>query len=147
MDDPRMYLATPATQVLLALREAMLEVKEEGIENRWARHRKLGEMTRSRVEEWGQRFVAEEGRRANTVTSFWVKKENAGEVQSKLEKEHNIMIARGLYDDRDKMLRIGHFGILTPEVLKKALDMAGDVMEGLGAAPSSVKVARPGKKR
>ena len=147
MDDPRMYLATPATQVLLALREAMLEVKEEGIENRWARHRKLGEMTRSRVEEWGQRFVAEEGHRANTVTSFWVKKENAGEVQSKLEEEHNIMIARGLYDDRDKMLRIGHFGILTPEVLKKALDSAGDVMEGLGAAPSSVKVARPGKKR
>ena len=45
------------------------------------------------------------------------------------------------------MLRIAHFGILTPEVLKRALDLAGDVMEGLGAAPRPVKVARRGKKR
>jgi alanine-glyoxylate transaminase / serine-glyoxylate transaminase / serine-pyruvate transaminase len=147
MDDPRMYLATPATQVLLGLREAMLEVKEEGIENRWARHAKLGEMTRSRVEEWGEKFVAEEGHRANTVTSFWVEKNNAGEIQGKLEKEYNIMIARGIYDDRDRMLRIGHFGILAPEVLKKALDSAGEVMEELGVVPSHVKVARRGKKR
>ena len=145
MDDPRMYLATPATQVLLALREAMLEVKEEGIENRWARHRKLGEMTRSRVEEWGQRFVAEEGHRADTVTSFWVDKNNAGDIQSTLEKEHGIVVARGLYDDRDKMLRIGHFGILTPSVLSKALDSVGEVMVELGAAPGQLKV--PGHKR
>ncbi len=147
MDDPRMYLATPATQVLLALREAMLEVKEEGIENRWARHRKLGETTRGRVVEWGERFDAEEGHRADTVTSFWVEKNNAGEIQSRLEKEHNIMIARGIYDDRDKMLRIGHFGILSPDVLKRALDSAGQVMEELGVAPGHVRVARRGKKR
>jgi aspartate aminotransferase-like enzyme len=147
MDDPRMYLATPATQVLLGLREAMMEVKEEGIENRWARHTKLGEMTRSRVEEWGQKFVADDGHRANTVTSFWVEKNNAGDIQGKLEKEYNIMIARGIYNDRDRMLRIGHFGILAPDVLKRALDSAGGVMEELGAVPSHIRVARRGKKR
>jgi len=146
MEDPKMYLATPATQVLLALREAMIEVKEEGIENRWARHRKLGEMTRSRVEEWRQKFVAEEGHRANTVTSFWVGKNNAGEIQRRLEKEHNIMIARGIYDDRDRMLRIGHFGILAPQTLGRALDLTGKVMEGFGAVPAHVEVARHAKK-
>jgi len=147
MDDPRMYLATPATQVIMALREAMLEVKEEGIENRWARHRKLGELTRSRVEEWGQRFVAEEGHRADTVTSFWVQKENAGEVQGMLEKEHGIMIARGLYDDRDKMLRIGHFGILSVETLRGALDSLEGVMKELGTVAGGVRVPTPDKKR
>jgi len=147
MDDPRMYLATPATQVIMALRESMTEVKEEGIENRWARHRKLGEMTRSRVEDWGQRFVAEEGHRADTVTSFWVQKENAGEVQGTLEKERGIMIARGLYDERDKMLRIGHFGILTTETLRSALDSIELVMKGLGTVAGGVKVATPDKKR
>jgi aspartate aminotransferase-like enzyme len=147
MDDPRMYLATPATQVLLALREAMTEVKEEGIENRWARHRKLGELTRGNVEDWGQRFVAEEGHRADTVTSFWVEKENAGDIQKRLEKEHNIMIARGIYDDKDKMLRIGHFGILTPDTLRRALDYAGEVMEELGVVPGHVKVAGRRKKK
>lgn len=147
MDDPRMYLATPATQVVMALREAMIEVKEEGIENRWARHHKLGEMTRSRVEEWGQKFVAEEGHRADTVTSFWVQKENAGEVQGTLDKEHGIMIARGLYDDRDKMLRIGHFGTLTTDTLRGALDSVELVMKELGAVAGGVKATTSDRKR
>jgi aspartate aminotransferase-like enzyme len=147
MDDPRMYLATPATQVLLALREAMTEVKEEGLENRWARHRKLGELTRKAVEGWGQRFVAEEGHRADTVTAFWVEKQNAGAVQDTLEKEHGIVVARGIYDDRDKMLRIGHFGILTAETLRKALDSLGSVMKELGAVPGDLKVQRTSRKK
>jgi aspartate aminotransferase-like enzyme len=147
MEDPRMYLATPATQVLLALREAMLELKEEGLENRWARHRKLGELTRSTVEGWGQRFVAEEGHRSDTVTSFWVDKQNAGEIQRTLEREHGVVVARGIYDDRDRMLRIGHFGILTSEVLRRALDSMGDVMKELGAVPGAVKVERTDNSR
>jgi len=146
MDDPRMYLATPATQILLALREAMMMVKEEGIENRWARHKKLGEMTRSRVGGWGQKFVAEEGHRADTVTAFWVENGKAGDIQGTLEKEHNIVVARGIYDDRDRMIRIGHFGILTPEVLRRALDSMEEVMEGLGVAPSHIRVSRRQKK-
>ncbi len=147
MEDPRMYLATPATQVITALREAMLELKEEGIENRWARHKKLGELTRSRVEGWGQRFVAEDRHRADTVTSFWVAKENAGEVQGTLEREHGIMIARGLYDDKDKMLRVGHFGILSVDQLRGALDSLGEVMKQLGTVPGDVHVSSASMKR
>jgi len=142
MDDPKMYLATPATQVLLALREAMKEVKEEGIENRWARHRKLGELTRSRVEGWGQKFVAEEGHRADTVTSFWVEPGKAGEIQHALEDEHGIVVARGIYEDSDKMIRIGHFGILQVNELKAALDSLGEVMDEVGVVLRPVKVAK-----
>ena len=147
MDDPRMYLATPATQVLLALREAMMMVKEEGLENRWARHRKLGELTRRTVEGWGQRFVAEEGHRADTVTAFWIDKQNAGDIQKNLEDEYGVVVARGIYDDRDRMLRIGHFGILTVETLSKALESMGSVMKELGAVPGTLKVQRPTRKK
>ncbi|MDE1857970.1 MAG: alanine--glyoxylate aminotransferase family protein [Thaumarchaeota archaeon] len=147
MEDPKMYLATPATQVLLALREALLEVKAEGIENRWARHRKLGELTRERVDAWGQKFVADEGHRADTVTSFWVEEGKAGPIQKTLEEEHHVMVSRGIYDDRDRMIRIGHFGILEPETLRGALDSMGGVMEKLGLAPGRVEVARQKKKR
>ena len=147
MDDPKMYLATPATQVLLALREALLEVKAEGIENRWARHRKLAEMTRSKVEAWGQKFVAEEGHRADTVTSFWVQGGKAGPIQKTLEDEHHVMVSRGISSDRDSMIRIGHFGILEPETLRRALDSMGGVMVGLGLVPSRVAVSGQRKKR
>ena len=147
MDDPKMYLATPATQVLLALREAMLEVKAEGIENRWARHRKLGELTRGKVDAWGQRFVAEEGHRADTVTAFWVEEGKAGPIQKALESEHKVMVSRGIYDDKDKMIRIGHFGILEPETLGKALESLGGVMEELGLIPGRVEVTKQRRKR
>ncbi|MCL5671945.1 MAG: alanine--glyoxylate aminotransferase family protein [Nitrososphaerota archaeon] len=142
MDDPKMYLATPATQVLLALRESLLEAKEEGIENRWERHRKLGEITRAKVAEWGQEFVAEEGHRADTVTSFWVEDGKAGQIQKNLESEHHVMVSRGIYDDKDRMIRIGHFGILQPDVLGKALGHMGDVMEETGASARPVAVAK-----
>jgi aspartate aminotransferase-like enzyme len=125
----------------------MLEVKEEGIENRWARHRKLGEITRSRVESWGQRFVAEDGHRADTVTSFWVENGKAGPIQRTLEDDHHVMVSRGIYDDKDRMIRIGHFGILSPDVLRKALDSMGNVMEELGLVPGRVTVAKRRKNR
>lgn len=142
MDDPKMYLATPATQVLLALREAMKEVKEEGLEKRWARHMKLGELTRNRVEGWGQKFVAEEGHRADTVTSFWVHRGKAGDIQHKLENEHGIVVARGIYEDSDKMIRIGHFGILEVSELRAALDSLGRVMEEVANILRPVKVSK-----
>ncbi len=147
MDDPKMYLATPATQVLLALREALLEVKAEGIEERWARHRKLAEITRGKVAAWGQKFVAEEGHRADTVTSFWVPDGKAGPIQRTLEDRHHVMVSRGVYDDKDRMIRIGHFGILEPDTLRKALESLGGVMEQLGLAPGPVAVARHRRNR
>ncbi len=134
MDDPRIYLATPAVQVLLALREALTEVKEEGIEKRWARHRRLGELARKMVSDNRLDFVAGEGHRSDTVTAFWVKEGTAGGVQKRLEDESGILVARGLYEMRDKMIRIGHFGNLTEPKLKEALGALQSVLVELGAA-------------
>jgi aspartate aminotransferase-like enzyme len=132
MEDPRMYLATPATQVLLALKEALLDVKKETLEKRWGRHRKLGELTRSQVGKWGFKFVADEGFRADTVTSFWVKDGTARDIQKTLENKHRIVVARGVYEAKDIMIRIGHFGILTPERLASALHSMDEVLDDLG---------------
>ena len=57
------------------------------------------------------------------------------------------MIARGLYDDKDKMLRIGHFGILTPDALKGALDSLELVMKESGAVAGGVRAATSEMKR
>jgi alanine-glyoxylate transaminase/serine-glyoxylate transaminase/serine-pyruvate transaminase len=133
MDDPKMYLATPATQVLLALREALREVKQEGLESRWARHRKLGETTRNALGEMGVDILADEGFRADTVTAFWVEEGKAGGIQKELDDKYNIMVSRGLYETRDKMIRIGHFGILTVDKLKHALGLLESVMDDVGA--------------
>lgn len=142
MDDPRIYLATPAVQVLLALREALKEVKEEGIERRWERHRALGEMVRRRLAGLGIHFVAEEGARADTVTSFWVREGSAGKIQKTLEERHHIVVAGGIGEARGKMIRIGHFGILTVERLGSALDTVEQVLRAEGVARTEAPLSR-----
>ena len=91
--------------------------------------------------------MAEEGHRADTVTAFWVEEGKAGPIQKALESEHKVMVSRGIYDDKDKMIRIGHFGILEPETLGKALESLGGVMEELGLIPGRVEVTKQRRKR
>ncbi len=143
MENPRMYLATPAIQVMLALREALREVKIEGLERRWARHQKLGELTRRYVNDWGFKFVADEGHRADTVTSFWVKDGSAGGIQKALDTKHNIVVSRGIYEATDKMIRLGHFGILTPERLESALNALDSVLAEMHLAIGKAPIASP----
>nr|AIE91433.1 hypothetical protein [uncultured marine thaumarchaeote AD1000_11_E10] len=40
MDNPKTYVATPAIQVMVALKTALEMIMEEGLENRWNRHKK-----------------------------------------------------------------------------------------------------------
>ena len=136
MDDPKIYLATPAVQVLRALRIALMDVKEEGIEARWARNHQLGEMVRKRLLELGLPLVADEGFRADTVTAFRVKEGTSAGIQKAMDQKHHIVVARGISEDRDRIIRLGHFGILTPERLREALDSLEDVLGEAGALKS-----------
>lgn len=111
MEDPKIYLTTPAVQVMLGLHEALLEIKEEGIENRWKRHETNAQAFRAGVEGLGLKLVPDEESRAPTVTTFYVPSgTNAGEIQETIRSQFAIHIARGFGDYKDTMLRVGHFG-------------------------------------
>ena len=134
MDDPKTYLATPAVQIMMALREALLELKEEGIEERWKRHRVLAEKIREGLRGMDVKFVAEEGYRANTLTGFIVKDGKAQEVQKELRDAHKIEVARGLGDYSGKMIRIGHMGILTAEQADRTVRAVSETLAKVGVA-------------
>ena len=136
MDDPKMYLATPAVQIMLALREALLELKEEGVEERWRRHRNLAEKIREGLQRMDIEFVAEEGYRANTLTGFIVKEGLAPDVQKELRASYKIEVARGLGDYSGRMIRIGHMGILTAEQADRAVTSVCETLAKLGVAAS-----------
>jgi aspartate aminotransferase-like enzyme len=132
MNDPKVYFATHATQLMLALRQALLEVKEEGIENRWKRHRTIGTTVRAGLEKRGLEMVAESGFRADTVTGFLLPEGKAPDVQKELRASHMIEVARGLGEYSGRMIRVGHFGNLREdqityffEALDKSLRSAG----------------------
>ena len=110
MEDPKIYLTTPAVQVMLALREAILEIKEEGIENRWKRHEILSEALRAGLEALDLRPAPDKDSRSPTVTAFYVPDGLAAEIQETLRSKYSIHVAKGFGDYKDTMLRVGHFG-------------------------------------
>jgi len=136
MDDPKMYLATPSVQIMLALREALLEVKEEGLEERWRRHSALAQRIREGLQRMDVKFVAEEGYRADTLTGFTIKDGLAPGVQKELRDVHRIEVARGLGDYSGRMIRIGHMGILNAEQADRTVRAVDQTLAKLGAAAS-----------
>ncbi|HYR05006.1 MAG TPA: alanine--glyoxylate aminotransferase family protein [Nitrososphaerales archaeon] len=115
MDDPRTYFATPAVQLMQALNQALKEVEKEGLEKRWGRHKKNAKIIRDGIEGARSKLVAEEGRRADTVTGIWTSAGAAPAIQKSLHEDHGIDVARGLGENNTKMLRVGHFGNLTEQ--------------------------------
>ena len=128
MDDPKIYLATPAVQVMLGLHQALKEIKEEGIENRWKRHQTLANAIRAGLEALGLNPAASEDSRSPTTTAFYVPQGRAAEIQDTLRSKYAIHLAVGFGDYKDTMLRIGHFGNIS----------AADVLALLGALELTV---------
>jgi len=138
MDDPKIYLTTPAVQVMLGLREALAQVKEEGIENRWKRHEVLAEAFRAGLEALNLKPVPDRESRAPTVTAFYVPDGRAAEMQETLRSKYALHVARGFGDYKDTMLRVGHFGNIS------ATDILS-LLSALELTISGSSMIRPGK--
>ena len=110
MDEPKIYLTTPAVQVMLALREALLEVKEEGIENRWKRHAAISEAFRAGLDVLNLKPLPDKESRSPTVTAFYVPNGTSSEIQDALRTNYGMHVAMGFGDYKEFMLRVGHFG-------------------------------------
>jgi alanine-glyoxylate transaminase/serine-glyoxylate transaminase/serine-pyruvate transaminase len=117
MKDPHIYLTTPSTSVLRALRVALQMIKEEGIENRWIRHKNLANAFRAGLLKSGISIFAK--RPADTVTAIYSRDPEI--VARKMYDQYNIMIARGLDTHKSDMLRIGHMGNVDKESLMATL--------------------------
>lgn len=110
MDDPKIYLTTPAVQVMLGIHEALVEIKEEGMERRWARHAKISKAIVAGLESLGIRLCPDRESRSPTVTAFYVENGKSAHIQETLRARFGIHIARGFGEYKDTMLRVGHFG-------------------------------------
>jgi len=109
-DDRSYHHTAPITNVY-ALREALQLVAEEGLEERWERHREMASQLKSGVEELGLEL--------NPDDDFWLPSLNAvripdsiddGQLLAEVQEEYNLEIASGLGDLEGEILRIGCMG-------------------------------------
>jgi len=142
--DERAYHHTAPISSVYALREGLRLVHEEGLEARWARHRRVAGALKAGVEAMGLDFVAE--------PDSWLPSLNAvrvpagvdpGDVIAHVLERYDLEIAGGLGDLAGEILRIGCMGhgarpanvTLVVAALADALDTLGaDVDAGAGLA-------------
>lgn len=102
---------TPAVNLIIALQKALEMVKEEGIENIWARHAKLASICRSAIASMGLKLFAH--RPSNAVTSVSLPEEIDGTKLVKfIRQEFGVSIAGGQGKLKGKIFRIAHLGYM-----------------------------------
>ena len=125
---------TPAVPLMYAAAIQMEAILEEGIENRWHRHRQMAERTYGWVDELRDDgielgILAPEGYRSPTVTCVTVPPGiRATQVCGAL-RSRGWVIAPGYGTMRDAMIRIGHMGDHTLRELDTLLDVLTEVFQ------------------
>jgi aspartate aminotransferase-like enzyme len=110
MKDTSKYFATPAINLVWALKESVRMIKEEGIENRYARHKKTAAAMQAALEILGFRILAKEGCRAVTLSNpIYPEGTDDAKFRGFLAEE-GIMVAGGLAAYAGRMFRLGHMG-------------------------------------
>jgi len=110
------YHHTAPISMFYALREALLLIAEEGIENRWERHRRCHRSFVKGIETMGLRMHVPEGHRIATLNTVCVPEGvDEARVRRRLLDEPGIEIAGGFGPLAGKVFRIGVMGPLATE--------------------------------
>jgi len=126
---------TPTTPPIPQIRALASQIdnilNQEGLENRFERHKNLGETTRKWVIDNGFEMFPEKGFESNTVSTINNSLNlNIGKlVATLLEKGYRIVNGYGSL--RDKTFRIGHMGEITVKSLQEMLKILTDIISEL----------------
>ena len=128
---------TPAINLFYAAEVQLAAVVAEGMEARWARHRRMAELTWAWVDDLrakhGDAFdiLAREGSRTPTVTSIIIPASFTGSTLVRAVAERGFTIGNGYGKNRETTFRIGHMGDHTPERLADCLAACGETIAQL----------------
>jgi aspartate aminotransferase-like enzyme len=103
---------TPAVSLIIALKEALRLIKQEGLENIYNRCERLAKATREAALHLGLSLFSKTP--SNALTAINVPKEiQAKKLIEKLEEDWGVKVAEGQEEMKDKIFRIAHLGYVT----------------------------------
>jgi alanine-glyoxylate transaminase/serine-glyoxylate transaminase/serine-pyruvate transaminase len=103
---------TPATNLLYGLREALAMLQEEGLDNVFARHRRLAAATRAAVTAWGLEILCQHPEEHSAILTAVVMPEghDADRFRDVVLQNFDMSLGAGLSKVKGKVFRIGHLG-------------------------------------
>ena len=118
------FVGTVPVNFFFGLREALRLIEEEGLEEVFARHARLGEAVRRCVRHWSgnngpQVYCTNPARESNSVTAVQMPDgHNAEAIRKTCKEKFNVSLGGGLSKLNGTVFRIGHLGDLNePMVL------------------------------
>jgi len=110
MNDPSKYYATPAVNMIWALKESVRIIKEEGLEERYDRHERVSNAFNDALEALGMKPLAKKDYRCSTLSCVLYPEGVNDALFRKTLAEEGVMVGGGLAAYAGKMFRIGHMG-------------------------------------
>lgn len=106
---------TPPLQLIYGMRESLMMLFEEGLDNVYARHFRLAEGVRRAVEAWGLKLVAQDPELySDTVSAIYVPDGfDSNALTDHAFNAYGVSFGVGLGQLNGKAFRIGHLGSLT----------------------------------
>jgi alanine-glyoxylate transaminase/serine-glyoxylate transaminase/serine-pyruvate transaminase len=106
------FPSTPSTNLLFGLREALVMLNEEGLEQVFARHRRLAEAARGAVRAWGLEIACRSPEEYSSVVTTVMMPEghDADHVRQLAVDRFNLSLGAGLGRLKRRAFRIGHLG-------------------------------------
>ena len=117
------YFATPPVNLIQALEKSLELILEEGMDARFARHKRLAQKFRAEMSELGISFLPKSaGITANALTAaYYADSSSGGEFLGKVG-ENGVIIAGGLLPShKTQYFRVGHMGIVTDEHIDRTV--------------------------
>jgi len=121
---------TPAVGLIMALREALRIIKEEGIETRWQYFAKLSEAVRKSLSSLGFKLFSKNP--SSSVTAVSLEGLDTQQIVKKMRSMFGISIAGGQSHLKGKIIRIAHMGYINEQDIVMTLSCLEKVLIDLG---------------
>lgn len=124
---------TPAVNLVVALDKAFEMLKEEGLENIFARHKENAMLLRQGIKKLGlELFVKDETIASYAITSILPPDGvSVPDIRKTLKQDYNIVVANGQNELKDKIFRMGTLGFACKRDVLMALACLDDTIKKL----------------
>ncbi len=140
------FCGTPPVSHLFGLRESLRMISEEGLEERWGRHRILAEAVRAAVGTWAVEggvslLAVDPAARADSVTTIRTGAIDSVELARVCRASMGVTLGVGIGDLADSSFRIGHMGHVNAPMVLGVLGAVEAALASMGAPTAGSGVA------
>jgi alanine-glyoxylate transaminase/serine-glyoxylate transaminase/serine-pyruvate transaminase len=132
MKDPSKYFSTPCVNEIRAFAEGTKIILEEGMEERFLRHKRVAKAIRAALERLGFSFFTDEAFLSDTLTVCYYPKGVEDRAFRATYASNGVIVAGGLGEVAGKVFRMGHMGNLSNSQVRFAIAALESTLSTLG---------------